>query len=383
MAFSLRLPAAALVVSALLAACGGGDGADTTPKTVAVSVKVMGDSLSDSGTFGYKFTVQGTDASTGKPFQVWTERIANLYGSDLCPRYTSADKQTLNTFTVNGQCTNYAVGGGQINPLNAQYQPVTSPISIVRQIQDAGAAGVSANDLVLINGGANDVAALITAFLGAATTGQNTPLLGLLGSKVDAVTLQGLLAQGQSGTAQAGGLYLQILAKTLVGTAQTELLARGVTRVAVLNVPALTLTPRFTAVIKQIEQSLGAQTAQQMNTLFDGWVQTFNAALVTAAQGDKRLAVVDFYTEFKGQVQNPAQYKFTNVTVPACALAGVSDDRLDLCTSTVLSARIPPGESSPDWWQSYAFANGFHPTPYGYQQMSQLVSRTLAQAGWL
>jgi len=30
-----------------------------------------------------------------------------------------------------------------------------------------------------------------------------------------------------------------------------------------------------------------------------------------------------------------------------------------------------------------AFSDGFHPTPYGHQLMSQLVSRSLAQAGWL
>ena len=44
---------AVLALSMLLAACGGGD----PPIT---SVKVMGDSLADSGTFGLKFTVQGS-----------------------------------------------------------------------------------------------------------------------------------------------------------------------------------------------------------------------------------------------------------------------------------------------------------------------------------
>ena len=36
---------------------------------------------------------------------------------------------------------------------------------LLQQIKDAGAAGVSSNDLILIDGGANDAAALITAVL--------------------------------------------------------------------------------------------------------------------------------------------------------------------------------------------------------------------------
>ena len=51
--------AAALTVAALVAACGGGDKAPIT------SVKVMGDSLADSGTFGLKFTVQGAAHTRG------------------------------------------------------------------------------------------------------------------------------------------------------------------------------------------------------------------------------------------------------------------------------------------------------------------------------
>ena len=39
-----------------LAACGGGGGS-TTPAAKVTTVKVMGDSLADSGTFGFKATV--------------------------------------------------------------------------------------------------------------------------------------------------------------------------------------------------------------------------------------------------------------------------------------------------------------------------------------
>jgi lysophospholipase L1-like esterase len=36
-----------------------------------------------------------------------------------------------------------------------------------------------------------------------------------------------------------------------------------------------------------------------------------------------------------------------------------------------------------NWWQTYAFSDGFHPTPLGYQLLSQLVAKSLASAGWL
>jgi len=62
----IALSAAAAVV---LAACGGG-GSDTTPKVQIASVKVMGDSLADVGTFGFKFTVQGAASLT------YPERVA-------------------------------------------------------------------------------------------------------------------------------------------------------------------------------------------------------------------------------------------------------------------------------------------------------------------
>ena len=79
MANRYRILAAALATAGLLVACGGGSGADTTPRAKITSVKVMGDSLSDSGTFGYKFTVQN----------------ATLTGA--CLLYTSPSPRDLST----------------------------------------------------------------------------------------------------------------------------------------------------------------------------------------------------------------------------------------------------------------------------------------------
>jgi phospholipase/lecithinase/hemolysin len=36
-----------------------------------------------------------------------------------------------------------------------------------------------------------------------------------------------------------------------------------------------------------------------------------------------------------------------------------------------------------DWWKTYAFSDSFHPTPQAHKNLAQLISRSLAQAGWL
>lgn len=371
---------AVAVSAAVLAACGGG-GADTTPATAVTAVKVMGDSLADSGTFGLKFTVQGTAPTGAGSTAIWPERVAASYGRTLCPHYVSAG----GSFSAKADCTNYAVGGGRINNFTAP----TSPVSILQQLKDAGAAGYATGDLVLIDGGGNDAADLIGAYLGASRDGGKA-YAALLGTVLDAATVNSLLAGGATGMAQAGGAYMQALATQFAVTIKAQTLDKGATRVAVLNMPGVTLTPKFRMVLASISAANGAATAAQAQTLFDGWVQAFNAKLAAALAGDGRLTVVDFYASFKDQAEHPAQYAYTNVTTPACPATGVGSDGLPTysfptCTAAALSAMTPPAGATggADWWKSYGFADSFHPTPFGHQLMGQLVSRSLSQAGWL
>ena len=123
---------AVAVSAAVLAACGG-CGADSAPAAAVTAVKVMGDSLADSGTFGLKFTVQGTAPTGAGSTAIWPERVAASYGRTLCPHYVSAG----GSFSAKADCTNYAVGGGRINNFTAP----TSPVSILQQLKDAVAAG--------------------------------------------------------------------------------------------------------------------------------------------------------------------------------------------------------------------------------------------------
>ena len=116
----LRSLLAAMTAVVILVACGGGAGSSSSSPSASAadapsapgtpSVKVVGDSLSDSGTFGYKFTVQG---KVGAPAQIWTDHVATaVAAAPLCPRYDHMLKPNPSATA----CTSFAVGGAGINP---------------------------------------------------------------------------------------------------------------------------------------------------------------------------------------------------------------------------------------------------------------------------
>ncbi len=369
-----------LVATAVLAACGGG-GADTTPVVPVSSIKVVGDSLADSGTFGLKFTVQGAAPTGAGSTPIWPERVASSYGVALCPRYVS----TGAGFNQAAGCTNHAIGGGRINNFTAP----TSPVSITQQLANAGSIGYGAGDLLLADGGGNDAADLLGAYLTAAKDG-GAGYRALLSTLLPAATVNAALASGATGMAQIGGAYMQALADKFRQSIEQDALGKGAPRVAILNVPGIDKTPRVKQLLAGVAATAGAATAEQVRALTQGWVQAFNAQLAKGFQGNTKVVVVDFYTSLNDQVAHPEQFSLTNARDAACPVTGVGSDGLPsytfaTCTATALSAVPAPAGATggADWWKTYAFSDGFHPTPYGHQLLGQLVSRSLAQAGWL
>ena len=384
--------ASAVLASLLLAACGGG-GADTTPAVAITSVKVMGDSLADSGTFGIKFTVQATTASgidLTTP-RVYPELIARSYGLPaLCNVYTFTGTTFIANPTQTG-CTNSAIGGGRIN----NYSAPASPQSIPLQLANASAAGnYAAGDLLIIDGGGNDAADLVGAFL-KAPTDSAASYAALLGTVLPPATVGAALAQGQPGLASIGATYLSALADTFFNAIKTSALDKGAQRVVVLNMPGITNTPRFQMVLDGISAAYGggatgATARAQSEGLFKNWIVAFNTELAAKFAGNPNVVVVDFYTAFNDQISMPAQFSLQNVKTPACPITGTGSDGLPTytfptCTDAALSAMTPPtgATGGADWWKTYAFSDGFHPTPYGHQLLAQLISRSLLQAGWL
>ena len=371
---------AAVSAAAVLAACGGGGNSGET-KAKITSVKVVGASLADSGTFGYKFTVQST---TGTPYRVYTDRIAATYGiSNFCSAYSSANGTT---FTSNAGCTNHAVAKGAINYVADQ----TSKYSQVQQLIDAGNAGFGSGDLLIVGeGSANDMSALITAFLTARAGSfatfnslRNGVSLGASGGNIASFSAEGVE-------------YVRALADKLTVAIKANALDKGATRIAVLNTLDITKTPQLQAALVPY----GSVAAADMITLIQTWIQAYNARLeANLAPYGSKVAIVDFYTNFNAEMADPAQYGLNDITGTVCdqivnAGGTHSPGTVSLATLSVVGAckdsaasAITPSQGADGtstWWQHYLFADGFHPTPYGHQLLAQLVAKRLTEAGWL
>jgi hypothetical protein len=123
--------AVAASCAVVLAGCGGAsDGSNTTPKSVVSSVKVFGDSIMDSGAFGYKFTIQSADAAN--PFLIFPEVVAANFG---VPKLCAFFNFNGTTFVPKTACSSFAVGGGRINNLTNTSAPGNdNPFSITYQM---------------------------------------------------------------------------------------------------------------------------------------------------------------------------------------------------------------------------------------------------------
>jgi len=362
----------------LLAACGGGDPAIT-------SVKVMGDSLADSGTFGLKFTVQGSAATGAGSTPIWPELVA----SDVSDAETLCAYNRVNLLTqavtTQAGCTNYAVGGGRINNVSS----AQDPRSITLQLQQAAQVHGSykSTDLLLVDGGGNDAADLAGAYLGATTEAGVATYRALLLSLLPATTVDALFGQ-VNGPALAGGAYMQALADKFHDAIKASALDKGASKLVLLNMPDITLTPRFQAVLGAITQQAGAAQAQQAQGLIRQWVGAFNAQLASRFAGNTKVAIVDFYATLSDQVANPAKYGLSNAVDTACPAVGVGSDGLPTynfltCTGTALSANPPFGLiSGPNWWKTYLFSDSFHPTPYGHELLADAVSAAVRAKNW-
>ena len=386
--------ALAVGTAVFLASCGGSsDGADTAPKTSAKAFKVFGDSIADSGTFGFKWTIQGNDAD-GKPFKVFPEIVAaNLGVSSLCPffRATSFTNFTEPVKT----CTNFAVAGAVVNnPASAG--GAASPYSILYQM-DVASDGLSATDVVLVDGGGNDIGALIGLYLGATTPEGVGAFVTQIGTLVPAATLGSILGSGVNAGSlgNAAGAYADAAGTTLAKAVKTKLMTKGISKIVVLNVPDLTSSPRVEAILKFVEAQQGAAGRAGFQGAVRAWIGAYNAALTKELAGTG-VQVFDIYGETAKVLAAPAQFGMKNITTPACpkvvngldpqtGLASLNAPATVMaCNSASMSApgAIPAGESA-DWWQHYVFADGFHFTPALNKLIAQSINLQLARAGWL
>jgi phospholipase/lecithinase/hemolysin len=384
----LRLLGAVFAAAWLLAACGGG-GSDAPPRVPISRVVVAGDSLADVGTFGAKFTVQNS-ADPAAGFPIFPEIVARDFGIERQCNFFRFNGQTFVQNPTPG-CTNFAIGGGRIVVSAAQggaANPQTIGTQLATAVQVAGGTW-GPTDLILVDGGGNDAADLVGAFIGAQTGGAAgaAAFQAFLAQQIDPATLAATLAQ-PNGAVLAGGLYLQKLADTYYTVIKTNTLDKGATHVTVLDMPDITLTPRFRDVLGQVAVAngggaAGAAAAAQLQAIIRQWITGFNTELRARIGSDTRVALVPFFADFTEEVTNPAIHGLTNVTDRACGVIGVPDfGNPAPCTSAALDASPPPG-LAPGWWQTWTFSDGFHPTPFGHRLLAASTARAIARAGWL
>lgn len=351
-----------------LAGCGGND--SLPPKANISKVYVMGDSLADVGTFGgLKFTVQ--DPVNPKNSLIWPQIVASNFGLDGLAQcnFFSIGNSGL---TTNANCSNYAVGGARIVNKSTDTLP-----TVGTQLATRALAPYVSTDLLLVDGGGNDAADLVTAFLTAAAGGPALDYQNFLLQQLDAPTLGALFIQDPTG-GMAAGAYMQKLADTYYEGIKSQALDKGASRVVVLNIPDITVTPRFQAVLG----SMSTQQSAAMQAGIRQWLSAFNTQLKTRIGNDVRIALVDFYTDLQDEVAHPESYALSDVTSPVCTTTMSENFGQFPCLSTALDASPPAGKAA-GWWKTHAFADGFHPTPYAHGLLAASVSRALARAGWL
>ncbi len=376
-----------------LAACGGAsDGSNVTPKAATLSAKVFGDSVMDSGTFGYKFTIQSAD--TTNPFLVFPEIVAANFGvSKLCPFFNFNGT----TFVPNVACTNFAVAGARVNNLVNSTPGAasnTSPFSVTYQMA-AGSATLATTDLVIIDGGGNDLAELTGAYLSATDPAGVGAFMSALGTLLPAETVAAIIGASPTPTSMgnAAGAYAQAIGQTLAASIKANVVSKGVTKIVVINAPDITTSPRFQAVLGAVAAQAGTAQRDAVEGAVRGWTQALNASLAAGLAGTN-VQIWDFYSEGAKITANPAQFGITNTTTPACpmvagGLSSVGLAALDnpatvaACNSASMSANIPVGETSPNWWKGYAFSDQFHFSPTMNQLIAQSINLQLAKAGWL
>jgi outer membrane lipase/esterase len=348
--------AAALLTSAVLVACGGG-GSNNVPQFS--SLVSFGDSLSDVGTYsvgtvkalgGGKYTVNAPDA------KIWIELMASrLNVSAPCPAQTGLEGDSTLGFQVpvtnHANCTGYAQGGARVtNPVgpgnkalggaNAVLGQLTVPVAT--QIQNhltAKGGRFSGNEIVFVMAGGNDV------FIQA-----NTASMTVAGGGDQAVA------------ATAAVTAMATAATELAGYIKNQIVGKGAKYVAVVNLPDISKTPAF------------ADDAAS-RPLINNMVTTFNTQLQQGLAGTDVL-LVDAYTVSRDQSANPSRYGLSNVTTPACDLSLAKNPLGSslVCTKSTLIAGAN---------DNFEYADGVHPTPYGYKLLADLVISEMSKRGWL
>ncbi len=275
----------------------------------------FGDSLTDSG-FYRPFLVQTQGPTAGlvgqfttNPGLVWAQFLADYYGTDASPAWG-----LTTTGIAPGTGTNYAAGGATFKA--GPGFPPTPPTQFAPTIPTQVAAYLSSN------GGVADPGALYTVWGGA-----NDLFFHLNGLSTQAQFL------GAAGTEVA-----------LIGT----LSQAGARYIMVPTIPDVGRTP--------FGLSQGAAGSAGISALVQAYNQTLFGGLAAA---NLRVIPLDTFNFIREISSSPATFGLSNVTGMACG--------------SVPALVCSPANTVPGGAESYAFADGVHPTTAGHRLLGQFA----------
>ena len=245
------------------------------------NVYILGDSLSDAGQYGARFTTN--------PGLTASEYLAQRFGFTVKPS------------TQGG--TDYAYGGARVTsqgPYNPQATPVAGQVTSVIA---RGNGALDPNALYVLQGGANDI------FYHAALT--------------------------------AAGAETGAAAQAAIGTAATDFLgqiaklrAAGARYIVVMNLPDIGKTPQGTSSGAAGAAALSGLSTQVFNS-------TLNIGLNNIGFDVIPVNIQGFFNEL---IANPSLYGFTNAANLACtSVVGGSVSSLACTPSTLVNAAAPNG----------------------------------------
>ena len=391
---------------ALLAACGGGSSSSSSNNSssstpaggVNLQVVSFGDSLSDVGTYAPVIQASfGGGRFTTNPGEVWTQKVAEYYGGTLTAAYQGGFGQPLVAKSGYG----YAQGGSDVvNPQGEGWAPnnmAATTVPVVTQVANYLGAHTSfnSNQLVLVNGGANDIFQFSTA--------ANLTALGTaLQTEYPALVQQGLLPNTPAGQVEFIAGYLQKLPTPQIAQAAAQLAVQvqtmvnsGATHVVVSTVPDIGNTP----------QGVQANAAAPGTAaLLSGITAAYNGMLVQSLTslgllGTGKVIVADAFTWLDQQLPNYQALGFTvSNTGTACNLTSMVANATAYATANPSATNgLTPAQygaqfgsslfCSPQTYtvagadQTYMFADLVHPSTHTHALFAQFVQQQIAATG--
>ncbi|MEX3998438.1 acylhydrolase [Paraburkholderia sp. EG285A] len=438
--------AAASAAFALLAACGGGSSGNnnaSTPPPSGVNMQVVafGTNLTDAGTYSEQILPGfGGGRFTTNPGEVWAQHVSEYFGNTLSPAFEGGFGLPL---TATGgldyaQGGALVTGGGVAN--TSAVIPAASEQPVTWQLQQyvAQHGSFNANQLVLVEGGANEILNLLDvptdgsptnlALFGAALVANNFSA-AVASQGTAAVTA--LMTQGFT-QAQATALAPAYIALGLVKANPTAFssvtpvitaaatlgalvhadIVPGNPKIALVTVPDIGKTPAALKADAAIGATPGSSTSADVALSLISAM--YNLTLIQASAADvqaKKVVLVDTFSWLDQSIANAASLGFTVTnTDTACNLTAMTNSAtnyalanpqatLGLNPATTPQATInayaaaygqsfgsslfcsPQTLTTANAPTTYMFADLVHPTTALHSQFATFVETQLAAAG--